>query len=916
MGTSRRSSRTLLLLATAAWVVAPPLLGAANPPLLCPPPVEGNDSLPYPTCSSGIRVGPYKCWQRTLTATSKYANAYRDVRLKVTFTSGTSSFSVFAFWNEGQRFVFRASFDQLGTWKWRTTCEAGGCADDAGLLGGGSVSVDLVGEPDDQPNPLYAHGPLHARYLGELPPGAPRPFIHPEHEDGTPFLWHGDTAWAATFRARHSEWRSYVDDRKARGFSVVQLGLGAAWIGPSTPGSPGGPSLQLSIRGQAPFTQISSGCVPASNKIPNNCSRWNPAFWNELAGMIQYANDNWIVVLVAGLMDPVGHCTSVDAAACPATQEVQTFARNLTSLLAGNHVILSPSWDSRASAAWVSRMDAVAGSIYRHLETNHIGTWGPNEYAAFHGKDWLGFQLLQSGHNQGTLSLITSRAREMPPILRDWTSTPPAFASTKKSVINGEAIYDYGMDPAVASPSHFNAFRARQAGWLSWLTGATGYTWGASGLWEWGICGRSPRPSWAVALCTEPGIPEPESCYKGYEGAMRSANHVQRLRDALSSLDWSSLVQNEQWRIQNQSLDESRKMAVARDADTLVAYLPHNESVRLDLNGTGVEPMTSGLMWSPRYPGGETAVFPRLALGGGVYEYGNPGGLGTLGSDDWVLALFHSTSEEETSDGSAEPGLDLTPGMTATGKAGLFGRVVRNDGQAGGQPKLIREEGTIWPARIRAARDGNGQFIVAWEHRETVISPSRIGLAVLDRTANPRQGTGEIPPPSNGSDQLRPTVAADRSGRFFVAWEEPTGPNAPNLLLRAFDRWGFAIGPVVPLVSTEPGKPQKPRAACTENGNCIVAWTHRSDIDGRRSIRVQPLDVSGILDGIDFEATSPAAADFWLTHTSIMASGDIELRWESFDAHQRSMGTWRTVVDRRGRTVETMSLFSPPPVLP
>ncbi len=918
MNTIQRPWIGLLLAAAVALLTAPPLAAAPEPSPQCTPAPQGNDSLSYPTCTSGPRVGPYKCWQRSLTATSTYANAYRDVKLKVTFTLGTSSFWVYAYWNGGQSFVFRASFNQLGTWKWKATCEAGGCTADSGLKQEGSVSVDLVGEPDYQPNPLYAHGPLHARYTGALPPGVPRPFIHPEHEDGTPFLWHGDTAWAATYRAFHSEWRTYIDDRRARGISVVQLGLGASWVGPPTSGSPSGPDMQLSIRNQAPFVQISSNCSPSSLKVPNNCSRWNPDFWNKLAGMVQYANDNWIVVLIAGIMDPVGHCSASDPSTCPPVEEAQVFARNLTSLLAGNHVILSPSWDHQASTNWVTRMDTVAGSIYRHLKTNHIGTRESNEYAEFHEKPWLGFQLFQSGHNNGNLDPVTRRPREMPPVLRGWDSNgPDPFSDTPKSLVNGEAIYDYGKDPAAPSPSHFNGFRARQVGWLSWLTGTKGYTWGASGLWEWGICGLNPRPGWATTECTATGIPEPESCFKDYAGAMPSANHVQRLRDALSILDWNSLIQNEQWRVHLQSSEESTKMVVARDADILVAYLPYNFAVTLDLNGAGVEPMTSGLMWSPRYPGEGTASFTKLDLGGGVYEYRNPDGLGpSIGSDDWVLALFRSTAEAASSDWSTEPGLDVTPGVTAAGRAGLFGRF-RVPGSLTENPRrLIREEGTVWPARIRTARDGNGQFIVTWEHRDSAISPSRIGLALFDRAANPRQGVGEIPPPSNGSDQLHPAVATDRSGRFFVAWEEPTGPNAPNLLLRAFDRWGFAIGPVVPLVSTEPGKPEKPRAACAENGNCVVAWAHRSDIDGRRSIRVQPLDVSGILDGIEFEATSPATEKFWLTHTSVTPSGEIELRWESFDAREQSMGTWRMIVDRHGRTVASASLVAPAPVRP
>jgi hypothetical protein len=488
-----------------------------------------------------------------------------------------------------------------------------------------------------------------------------------------------------------------------------------------------------------------------------------------------------------------------------------------------------------------------------------------------------------------------------------------------KSLINGEGIYDYGYD-AATSPHNFNGFRARQVGWLSWLSGTKGYTWGASGLWEWGICGLSPRPTWATAECAVADpivVPPPTSCYRGYDVAMPSADHVQRLRDALSILNWNSLVQNEQWRIQNQPSDPDRMMVVARDPDILVAYLPHNETTKLDLSGTGVEPMLSGLMWSPRFPGEEVSDYLRLPRGNGVYEYWNPTPPpSVIGSDDWVLALFRPTSKEMAWGPAGADKLDAGPGRTADGRRALVGQLRTANGAPKGSPIVIEESEPAWPARVRVARDGTGAFVLAWEHHDNPLSATRIRLALLDSTANPRQGNPAVQPPVDGADQLHPAVAADASGRFLVAWQELSASYGPILQVQPFDRFGFAVGSSFSLDSVANGTPSSPRAACAPNGECVITWEHRLDDALRTSIRVQRLDTLGSLNGSDFEIVPPSDGNIWLTFAAVDAAGRTEVRWERFDSRGKSQGIHRIVLDRNGEVVEPESLLTPPAVAP
>ncbi|MBI2497969.1 MAG: DUF5060 domain-containing protein [Opitutae bacterium] len=121
-------------------------------------------------------------WEQTLTTARDHANPYRDITLRVTYRGPEGqSFSGFGFWDGGRTFKVRAAFPSSGEWQWQTACSD---PTDAGLHAhSGHVTV----APYAAENPLNRHGFLKV--------GANH--HHLVHADGTPFLWIGDTPWAA-----------------------------------------------------------------------------------------------------------------------------------------------------------------------------------------------------------------------------------------------------------------------------------------------------------------------------------------------------------------------------------------------------------------------------------------------------------------------------------------------------------------------------------------------------------------------------------------------------------------------------------------------------------------------------------------------------------------------------------------------
>lgn len=890
--------------------------------------------VPWGTCASGAPT-QYKCWQQTLLASKSYQNAYRNLTVRVTFTSTSEGpYTIDAFWDgvdpgTGRaRFVFRNAFDWSGNYQWSTSCQTRSvsgqlqdtdCSTDTGLVRP-ATSVTVAARNASDPNVLFARGRLRPDTLqscGMVPPYNTCTYTPPRHFDNTAFFWHGDTAWAATMRACRSEWRSYVDDRKAKmftgdtgkGFTVVHLALAPTWEGP-----PYSPAYlgSTSRRSQLPFTQV---CTETSY-VPNACSQPNVDFWRELDGMVQYANDKGLLVFIPGLIEPVHRWAS--------QEETDRFARHLAARMAGSAVVLSPGFDNDTSVSSTlarirSSAQAVRLASPHLLLTNHTGTDNTyptvDYYSALHGDTWLGFSMFQSGFggSAADLSKITGRPRARPPVIRGWAGGDAIYGLHQKHVVNGEAIYDFGYGSTSATP--FNAFRARQAGYLSWFSGAAGYTFGSAGLWEWGIC-APPNSGWEIGACSDnPGI-VPQQGALSYSQAMGSeaSNQMVVLRDTLRRLDWWwPLLRTqpaEQERIDgNASLPDPQKMVLARDSDAIAVYLPHNDSVRVRTSGTNVSP-SNARFYNSRGPVGSSET-PRSmyedGVGSGWWKYFAPQQVvpATDGSSDWVLIIGASTSSSliwsGTSDRTVEAWPEAAPSSGWFVKAQIFDTASR----AVDRTFLVATTGPNPARKIRAARDGGGVFTLVWEQETSPSAHSIVELARFDARGVALERPEAPMPLTVGADMVRPSAGADSEGNVLVAWQEIDAEGSSRIVAMRYGPVGDPEGGSFVVSRDRVERARSPRVACSTSGDCAVAWEAEDPRSGQVVIRVQRFDETRSFEGLDERLDSKAASDAWLNHLSIDAKGVLEARWEKFDVSGQSRGYFRSVRAADGEPVST-----------
>lgn len=195
-------------------------------------------------------VNRFGLFEVELQAQGACANPYTDLTGEVTITPPEGrARSALLFWDGRDQWKLRVSPDLPGTWKWSVKSR------DAGL-DGKSGSFQCVA----------------AQRKGSIRPMAGHP-LHFERQDGTPFWFLGDTAWALftdspAEKLDRAAALAYLDARAGQGFNVVHSMLlsEAGW------GNQGG----------QPFDDL------AAEKL-------NPGYWQEADLRLAHANSRGIV---------------------------------------------------------------------------------------------------------------------------------------------------------------------------------------------------------------------------------------------------------------------------------------------------------------------------------------------------------------------------------------------------------------------------------------------------------------------------------------------------------------------------------------------------------------------------------------------------------------------------------------------
>ncbi len=202
-------------------------------------------------------VGKYEAIDVTLMATGLgNTNRYRDVTLKGVFTGPTRTLEIDGFWDGGDVFKVRIAPTEVGPWTYRITSSV------ASLNASGSFQVSESG----------------SRGFIRKNPARPYTFMY---DDGTPWLWRGDTCWrgyTSLFPAE-GRWKSYIDLRAAQGYTAMQ-------------------SIVVSFINGLGFWKNEGGTCFVEYTDSKDYDRLNPGYFRWIDKRIDYALSKGIVPVI------------------------------------------------------------------------------------------------------------------------------------------------------------------------------------------------------------------------------------------------------------------------------------------------------------------------------------------------------------------------------------------------------------------------------------------------------------------------------------------------------------------------------------------------------------------------------------------------------------------------------------------
>ncbi|MFZ6029264.1 MAG: glycoside hydrolase family 140 protein [Chloroflexota bacterium] len=291
--------------------------------------------------------------------------------------------------------------------------------------------------------------------LGKLCVAANHRYL--EYDDGTPFFYLGDTAWEMFHRLKREEAQAYLDNRAAKGFTVIQA-VALAELGGTDVANP-------------------YGDLPLFDRDP---ARPNEAYFRNVDRIVQYAE---AVGLFIGFLPSWGanwKLNGRERRSIFTVENARIYGRFIGEryrdsaviwILGGDQNIENPEEYAIIEAMALGLKEGDRGA---HLVTYHPR--GPGRSAEFlHQAAWLDFNMCQSSHgaHDHDNGLF---------IDHDYVLEPP------KPAMDGEPRYEtipvgfYYKD--ASRYDRFDDYDVRQAAYWALMAGACGHTYGHNSIWQ------------------------------------------------------------------------------------------------------------------------------------------------------------------------------------------------------------------------------------------------------------------------------------------------------------------------------------------------------------------------------------------------------------------------------------------------
>ncbi|MBN2183361.1 MAG: glycoside hydrolase family 140 protein [Sedimentisphaerales bacterium] len=285
-----------------------------------------------------------------------------------------------------------------------------------------------------------------------------------QHENGKPFFWLGDTGWLLFSKLDRDEARTYLENRRQKGFNVIQV---------------------MVLHGIPQFNIYRDSALTNNNPAeplttPGNSPEIEEEYdyWDHVDYIVETAAQKGIYIAMVPTWG-----SNVRRRRSPFTVErAQAYGK-----------WLAERYRNKTNIIWINGGDTrgdqnteiwrALGTTLHEEDINHLMTFHPfgrtQSSMWFHNDEWLDFNMFQSGHRRYDQiepgdDIATWKGEDnWKYVLEDYAKTPP------KPTIDGEPSYE-NIPQGLHDPKEpfWKAKDARRYAYWSVFAGSFGHTYG------------------------------------------------------------------------------------------------------------------------------------------------------------------------------------------------------------------------------------------------------------------------------------------------------------------------------------------------------------------------------------------------------------------------------------------------------
>ena len=296
-----------------------------------------------------------------------------------------------------------------------------------------------------------------------------------ETTDGKPFLWIGDTAWELFHKLNSEEATEYLENRKAKGISIIQAVVLAENDGLRIPNS--------------------YGEVPLFDLDP---TKPNDAYFKHVDFIVNKAEELGFFV---GMLPTWGDkIYSIHPGSGPIVfnkENAFVFGEFLGNRYKNKPIVWILGGDRNIANDEVFEIwSSMAAGLKEGDNGNHLITFHPrgnsSSSLSLHNETWLDFNIYQSGHDEkfNNVYEFAEKDRALQPI-KPTLEGEPAYEDIAVEFWNYKIDYNRVLnkdglikDKTYYTKGFFTDYDVRIHAYWNFLSGACGYTYGNNAIWQ------------------------------------------------------------------------------------------------------------------------------------------------------------------------------------------------------------------------------------------------------------------------------------------------------------------------------------------------------------------------------------------------------------------------------------------------